>query len=149
MRSRLVGGVALALILGALTACGGEEGGPGAEKQSYIEQSDAICRETFQETSGLTARDQQTAERAAEVWGRATERLKPLPVPEESVELARQFVIDVENLSMTYTAAARALALNDQQKANRAFEDAAMIKGRAAETADEYGYQECVRIGQA
>ncbi len=147
VRSRLVGGLALAAVLGALTACGGEEE-PGAEKQRYIEQSDAICAQTFQDISGLTGRDQQTAERLGQEWTEAGEQLRALPRPGEDFETATQFVVDVENLAMSYTAAARALALNEQDDANRAFEDATMIKQRAAETAEDYGYEECVRIDE-
>ncbi len=148
MRSRLVGGLALAVVLAALSACGGEEE-PGAEKQRYIEQSDAICRETFAKTSGLTARDQQTAERASQEWTGAHDRLNALPVPGEDFETARQFVIDVNNLAMSYTAAARALAFNQQDTANAAFSDVDMIKRRAAERAEDYGYADCTGIAQA
>ena len=150
MRSRFVGRVAVLMVLaGFLVACNGAEGGPGAEKVRYIEQSDAICRETFPKTSGLTARDQATAEKAAEEWLAASDRLKAMPQPAESVELARQFVYDVENIHMSYVAAARALALNDQAKAERAYNDITMLKNRAAETADEYGYEDCAGIEQA
>ncbi len=150
MRSRFVGRLAAGVALIALlAACSGEEGGPGAEKARYIEQSDAICRETFPKTSGLTARDQATAEKAAEEWLAASDRLKAMPQPAESVELSRQFVYDVENIHMSYVAAARALALNDQAKAERAYNDIAMLKERAAESADEYGYGDCAGIEQA
>lgn len=150
MRSRFVGRVALALALPlAAAGCGGDEGGPGDEKARYIDQSDAICRDLFQKVSGLTARDRETAERASQEWTGAAESLKALPQPEESVELARQFVTDVENISMSYVAAARALELNNQDKANKAFEDVAMIKTRSAKVADDYGYRECTRIDQS
>ena len=150
MRSRFVGRVAVLMVLaGFLAACTGDEGGAGAEKVRYIQESDAICRETFPKTSGLTARDTATAERAAQEWQSASDRLKAMPQPEESVELARQFVYDVENIHMSYVAAARALALNDQAKAERAYNDIAMLKKRAAESADEYGYGDCAAIEQA
>ena len=145
MRSRLVGGLALAVVL---AACGGEEE-PGAEKQRYIEQSDAICAETFEKTSGATGRDQQAAEQQAEEWSAAAEQLRALPRPGEDFETATRFVVDAENLAMSYTAAARALALNDQEKANQAFDDVDMVKRRAAETAEEYGYRDCARIADA
>ncbi len=148
MRSRLVGGLALAVVLAALTACGGEEE-PGAEKQRYIEQSDAICRQTFEDTSGVTGRDQQAAEKLSQEWAEAAEQLRALPRPGEDFETATQFVVDVENLSMSYTAAARALVLNDQEKADRAFDDVTMIRQRAANTAEEYGYVDCAQIRQA
>jgi hypothetical protein len=149
VRSRFVGGLALALALGALGGCGGGDDEPGAEKQRYIQQSDTICRETFDKTQGLTARDQQTAERASAEWSGAYDRLNALPVPGEDFEIARQFVTDVNNLSMSYTAAARALALNQQDKANEAFGDVDMIKRRAAERAEDYGYFDCAGIAQA
>ncbi len=148
MRSRLVGGLALAVALAALTACGGEEQEAGGEKQRYIEQSDAICRQAFQDVSALTGRDRETADRVGQRLAQAGEQLRALPVPGEDLETATQFVVDVENLAMSYTAAARALVLNDQDKANRAFEDAQMVKRRAASTAQEYGYEECARIGE-
>ena len=149
MRSRFVGGLALVLALGGLAGCGGGADEPGAEKQRYIQQSDTICRETFAKTEALTARDQQTAEKASAEWAAAYDKLNALPVPGEDFEQARQFVIDVNNLAMSYTAAARALGLNDQEKANRAFNDVDMIKGRAAERADDYGYFDCAGIAQA
>ena len=149
MRSRFVGRVALALALPLVAAgCGGDEGGPGEEKARYIDQSDAICSQTLQDISGLTGRDQQTAERLSQQWTEAGEQLRALPRPEEDFEVATRFVVDVENLAMSYTAAARALELNDQDKANQAFEEATMVKQRAAETAVEYGYEECVRIDE-
>ena len=147
MRSRLAGGVAAVVLVPALLAgCGGEEK-PGAEKQSYIEQSDAICRETFAEANGIgTGRDQQTAQRLADVWAPAAEQLKALPVPRESLELAEQFTTDVENLSLTYVHAARSAELNDQADVDEAYRDVDLIKRRAAETADEYGYEVCNQI---
>ena len=147
VRSRLVGVLAVAVVLGALAACGGQQE-PGAEKQRYIEQSDAICSQTFQDISGLTGRDQQTAERLSGQWTEAAEQLRALPRPDENFEVATRFVVDVENLAMSYTAAARALALNDQEKANQAFDEVTLVKQRAAETAEDYGYEECVRIDE-
>lgn len=150
MRSRFVGRMAAGVALTALlVACSGDEGGPGAEKVRYIEQSDAICRDLFPRTSGLTARDQATAEKASEEWGAASEKLKALTIPDESFEIARQFVTRVENISLSYVAAARNLAVNDQAGAAKAFDDAATLKRQAAENADEYGYQDCRAIGSA
>jgi sugar/nucleoside kinase (ribokinase family) len=148
VRSRFVGGLVAVLAVGGLVGCGGDDE-PGAEKQRYIEQSDTICRETFAKTEALTARDQQTAERASAEWAAAYDKLNALPVPGEDFEQARQFVTDVNNLAMSYTAAARALGLNDQEKANRAFNDVDMIKRRAAERAEDYEYFDCAGIAQA
>ncbi len=150
MRSGFVGRLATGFALVALlAACSGDEGGPGGEKLRYIEKSDAICRETFPKTSGLTARDQATAEKADEEWGAASDKLKALTVPGESVDLARQFVTRVENISLSYRAAARALALNDQAKATKGFDDVATLKKQAADGAKEYGYKDCRLIGTA
>jgi hypothetical protein len=151
VRSRLAGGVAALVLVPALLAgCGGDgDEEPGAEKQRYIEQSDAVCRKTFAEANGIgTGRDQQTAQRLADVWAPAAEELKALPVPRESLELAEQFTTDVENLSLTYVHAARSAELNDQADVDEAFRDVDLIKDRAAETADEYGYEVCSQIGQ-
>jgi hypothetical protein len=149
VRSRLAGGVAAVVLVPALLAgCGGDEE-PGAEKQRYIEQSDAICRNTFSEAAAVgTGRDQQTAQRLADVWGRAAEQLKGLPVPRESLEQAEQFTTDVENLSLAYVHAARSAELNDQADVDEAFRDVDLIKNRAAEVTDEYGYEVCDQIGQ-
>ena len=149
VRSRLAGGVAaVALVPALLAGCGGDEK-PGAEKARYIEQSDAICRDTFSQASGIGAgRDQQTAEKGAQVWGSAAEKLKAIPVPRESLEQAQQFTTDVENLSLAYTQAARSAALNDQADVDEAYRDVDLIKNRAAETADEYGYEVCKNINQ-
>ncbi len=148
MRSRLAGGLAVAVLIPALLAgCGENQEKPGAEKERYIQQSDPICRQTFDAAASAgTGRDKATAERLADVWRDGADKLKALPVPAESEEQARQFVTDVENISLSYTAAARALDLNDSAKADRAFGDVEMIKRRAADTADEYGYDVCNQI---
>jgi hypothetical protein len=149
VRSRLAGGVAAVVLVPALLAgCGGDEK-PGAEKAQYIEQSDAICRDALSQAAGIgSGRDQQTGEKGAEVWGQAAEKLKALPVPSESIEQAQQFTTDVENLSLSYTQVARSAALNDQADVDEAFRDIDLIKKRAAETADEYGYEVCKNINQ-
>ena len=149
VRSRLAGGFAAVVLVPALLAgCGGDEK-PGAEKAQYIEQSDAICRDVISEAAGIgSGRDQQTGERGAQVWGQAAERLKALAVPRESLEQAQQFVTDVENLSLAYTQVARSAALNDQADVDEAFRDIDLIKNRAAETADEYGYEVCDQINR-
>jgi hypothetical protein len=129
-----------------LVACGGG-GTPGAEKQRYIEQSDAICRDTFaQAASTGDAHDEQTAQKQADLWTAAADKLKALPRPSESVELASQFVTDVENIGLSYLAAARALDLKDTAKAEKGFNDVRMIKEREAKTAKAYGYVDCSRI---
>ncbi len=149
VRSRLVGGLTLAVVLAALAGCGGDGNEPGAAKAAYIKASDAICRETFQNTRSLTGRDQQTAEKASEEWSKAYDRLNAIPIPGETEDLAKQFVTDINNLSMSYTAAARALALNQQDKANRAFDDVTAIKTRSARVANDYGYEDCAGINQS
>jgi hypothetical protein len=148
VRSRLAGGVAAVVLVPALFAgCGGDEK-PGAEKARYIEQSDAICRDVLGQAAGVGAgRDQQTSERQAEVWRAASERLNAIPVPRESLEQAEQFTTDVENLSLAYTQAARSAALNDQADVDEAYRDVDLIKNRAAETAEEYGFEVCDQIG--
>ena len=148
MRSRLAGGVAAVVLVPALLAgCGGDEK-PGAEKARYIEQSDAICRDALSQAAGVgTGRDEQTSQRAADVWAAAAEKLKALPVPRESLEQAEQFTTDVENLSLAYTQAARSAALNDQADVDEAYRDVDLIKRRAAEVAEEYGYEVCRNIG--
>ena len=147
MRSRLAGGVAAVVLVPALLAgCGGDEK-PGAEKQSYIEQSDAICRDTFAQAAGIgSGRDEATAQKGADIWGAASDKLKALPVPQESFELAQQFVTDVENLALSYTAAARANNVKNQARVDKSFTEITQIKERAAETADEFGYEVCQNI---
>ena len=148
MRSRLAGAVAaIVLVPALLSGCGGDEK-PGAEKARYIEQSDAICRDALAQAAGIgSGRDEQTGRKGAEVWGATAEKLKALPVPRESLEQAQQFVTDVENLSLAYTQVARSAALNDQADVDEAFRDIDLIKNRAAETAEEYGFEVCTNIG--
>jgi hypothetical protein len=139
--------VAAALLLPAMLAGCGGGGAPGAEKARYIVQSDAICGEVFAQAAAAgTAHDKATADKLADVWGRGSDRLKAMEPPSESVELARQFVTDVENIGLSYVAASRALELNDQAKAERDFNDVSMIKSRAAKTAKDYGYKVCRQI---
>ena len=150
MRSRLAAGIAAAALVPALLAgCGGGESEekPGSEKQRYIEQSDAICRDAFSQASGIgSGRDRASAQKGIDVWTAASDKLKPIPIPRESEELAKQFVTDVENLSLAYTQAERSAELNDQTDVDEAYRDVDMIKKRAAETADKYGYEVCKDI---
>ena len=147
-RSRWAGGVAAALLVPAVLAGCGGGGAPGAEKARYIVQSDAICGEIFAQAGAAgTAHDKATADKLTDVWSKGSDRLKGLgQPPAESVELARQFVTDVENIGLSYVAASRALDLNDQAKAERDFNDVSMIKTRAAKTAKAYGYKVCRQI---
>ena len=139
--------MAAVLIPVSLVGCTSEEK-PGAAKANYIAQSDAICADVISRSNSIgNTRDQATAQQQADLWNDAFSRLDAMPAPAESFEQARQFVIDTNNLAMSYTAAARAFEGNDQAKANRAYADIDEIKRRAAEVADEYGYKECVAIG--
>jgi len=138
--------VAAVLVPAVLAGCSSTEK-PGAAKARYITESDAICRDFIaQAASAGTAKDQATAEKLAGIYQGGADKLKALTKPTESVELASQFVTDVENLSLGYTAAARALALKDQAKADRYFKEVDDIKKRDAATAKAYGYNECTRI---
>lgn len=147
MRTRLTAGlVAMVLMPALLVACTSKEK-PGAAKVKYINESDAICRDFLaQAASAGTAKDQATAEKQASIYQDGANKLKAPTPPTESVELARQFTTDVENLSLGYTAAARSLALKDQAKVDRYFGEVDLIKKRAAATAKEYGYNDCTRI---
>ncbi len=147
MRSRrlLVMAVLLPVSL-ALAACTSEEK-PGAAKATYIAQSDTICTDVFSKSASIgNAKDQATAEQQSALWADAFNRLDALQEPQESVELARQFVTITDNLAMSYTAAARAQAGGDQAKANKAYTDIDALKKQGAAVADEYGYEECVNI---
>ncbi len=148
MRARLAGGVAAAVLVPALLAGCSSDEKPGAEKERYIEQSDAICRDTFSQAAGVgSGRDQATAQKAADIWAAGAAKLKALRIPKESEEQASQFVTDFENLSLSYVQAARSAELNDQADVDEAYRDVDMIKRRAAKTADEYGYDVCKNIG--
>ena len=139
----------MVLVPALLAGCGDGDEEPGAEKQNYIEQSDAICRDTFAEAAGIgSGRDEATAQKGADIWGAAAEKLKALPVPRESIELAEQFTTDVENLSLAYTAAARGNNVNNQARVDKSFSEITLIKERAAETADEFGYEVCKNINE-
>lgn len=147
MRSRRLLGMAV-LIPVALVGCGSSsDGKPGGAKGAYIEQSDVICADVITKSNSIgNAKDQATAQQQADLWNDAFKQLDALQEPQESVELARQFVTDTDNLHMSYLAAAAALQFNDQTKANKAFSDVDTIRQRAAKTADEYGYTDCVGI---
>ena len=148
MRARLAGGVAAVVLVPALLAGCSSDEKPGAEKARYIEQSDAICRDAFAQAAGIgSGRDEATAQKGADVWGAASDKLKALAVPRESEEQARQFVTDVENLSLAYTAAARGANVGNQGRVDKSFTEITDIKKRAAEVADEYGYEVCRNIG--
>ncbi len=143
---RLLGMAVLVPLAMAVTGCVSEEK-PGKAKAAYIEQSDAICADVIPKSESIgSTRDQATAQQQADLWLDANNRLKAIPAPQESVELARQFVTITDNLFMSYQAAARAFEANDQAKANKAYADIDDLKKRGAEAADEYGYNECVLI---
>jgi hypothetical protein len=138
----------MVLVPALLAGCSSGDEKPGAEKARYIEQSDAICRDAFAQAAGIgSGHDEATAQKGADVWGAASGKLKALAVPRESEEQARQFVTDVENLSLAYTAAARGANVGNQGRVDKSFTEITDIKKRAAEVADEYGYKVCKNIG--
>ncbi|MFN2608628.1 MAG: hypothetical protein ABR511_12180 [Acidimicrobiales bacterium] len=141
-------GLAMAVLVPVLLAsCGGKEK-PGAAKQKYIVQSDAICRDFLgQVSSAGSTQDQPTAQKLADVYQGWSDRLRGLQMPTESIEQARQFVTQVENIGLGYSAAFQALAVNDQARATKSFGEVATVKKQAAATAKEYGYTDCQRIG--
>jgi len=136
-------------VLIPLTVAGCSSGGgaPGGAKGTYITKSDAICADVFAKAKSLgNAQDQATAQKQSDLWQDANNRLKALPMPGESVELARQFVTDTENVSLSYTAVAEAYQFNDQARVTRYNNDIANIKKAAAKSAKEYGYRDCTTI---
>jgi len=131
-----------------MAGCGTGGGSkPGGAKAAYITRADVICKDVFAKSTGIgNGKDQATAQKQAELWQSANTRLKALPIPGESVEQARQFVTDTENLSLSYTAAGEALQFNDQARLTKYYNDIANIKKEAAKTAKEYGFVECTAI---
>ncbi len=147
MKSRWIPAVAVLIPLTVAGCSGGGGGAPGGAKGAYIKQSDVICTDVFAKAKSIgKGKDQETAQKQADLWQDANTRLKALPMPGESVELARQFVTDTENLSLAYTAAARSIAAGNQAKATTYFGQADTIKKEAAKTAKEYGYVDCRTI---
>jgi hypothetical protein len=137
----------MAVLVPVLLAGCASSDKPGAEKARYITQSDGICTDVFAKASAAgSGHDQATAQKLADVWQDGANRLRAIPEPKESVEQARQFTTSVENLSLGYTAAANALGVNDQARADKSFREVDQIKKDAADTAKEYGYKECRRI---
>ncbi len=146
MKSRWIPAVAVVIPL-SLAACSSGGSKPGGAKAAYITRSDVICQDVFAKAKAAgSGTDEATAQKQADVWQDANTRLKALAIPGESVEQARQFVTDTENLSLAYTAAARSIAAGNQAKATTYFGQAATIKKEAAKTAKEYGYVECTTI---
>jgi len=136
----------VALVAVVVAACGGG-GKPGAEKVRYITQSDAICTDVFAKAAAAgNGHDQATAQKQADLWQDAANRLGAMVPPSESVELARQFTTGVQNISFGYSAAAQALAVGDQARADKSFNEVAASKKQAASTAKDYGYNECTKI---
>jgi len=130
-----------------MAGCSSGANKPGSTKAAYITQSDVVCKDVFAKAKAAgNGTDQATAEKLAAVWQDGNTRLKALSMAGESVEQARQFVTDTENLSLAYTAAARSIAAGNQAKATTYFGQAATIKKEAAKTAKEYGYVECTAI---
>ncbi len=145
MKSRWIPAVAVLIPL-AVAGCS-SSGAPGSAKGAYISQSDVICTDVFAKAKSIgNGKDEATAQKQADLWQNANTRLKALNMPGESVELARQFVTDTENLSLAYTAAARSIAAGNQAKATTYFGQADTIKKEAAKTAKEYGYVGCTAI---
>ncbi len=146
MKSRWVPAVAVLIPL-AVAGCSSSSNNPGSAKGAYITQSDTICTDVFAKAkSAGNGKDEASAQKQADLWQDANARLKALNMPGESVELARQFVTDTENLSLAYTAAARSIAAGNQAKATTYFAQADTIKKEAAKTAKEYGYVDCTNI---
>ncbi len=146
MKSRWLIAVAVLVPLVAV-GCSTSKEKPGSAKAAYITQVDVVCKDVFAKSASIgNAQDQATAQKQAEVWRDAYSRIRAYPIPGESVELARQFLTDMDNLDMSYTAAANAYATGFPDKAARAFSDAKKTKEDAAKTAKEYGYKECTAI---
>ncbi len=146
MKSRWFPAVAVLVPL-SVVGCGiGGGSKPGAAKAAYITQVDVVCKDVLAKSASIgNAQDQATAQKQADLWQEANNRIKAIPIPGESVEQARQFVIDTNNLSMGYTAAANAIAAGTGT-VSRYFADIANVKKAAAETADKYGFKECTAI---
>jgi len=120
---------------------------PGGAKAAYITKADAVCKDVFAKATSIgNGKDQATAQKQADLWQEANTRLKAVPLPGESVEQARQFVTDTENLSLAYTAAANSIAAGFPPKAESYFTQAAQTKKDAAKVAKEYGFSECTAI---
>ncbi|MEN3313987.1 MAG: hypothetical protein V7605_221 [Acidimicrobiaceae bacterium] len=146
MKSRWFAAVAVLIPL-TVAGCSSGGGKPGGAKGAYITQSDAICADVFAKAKSMgNPQDQASAQKLADLWQDANNRLKALPMPGESVELARQFVTDTENLSLSYTAVAEAYQFNDQARVTRYDNDIVNIKKAAAKSAKDYGYRDCTTI---
>ncbi len=145
MKSRWIPTVAVLIPL-AVAGCSTSQN-PGGAKGAYITQSDAICTDVFAKAKSIgNGKDEATAKKQADLWRDANNRLKALNMPGESVELARQFVTDTEQLSLSYTAVAEAFQFNDQARITRYYDDIDTVKKNAAVAAKEYGYAECTAI---
>lgn len=146
MKSRWLPAVAVLVPL-SLAGCGTGGGSkPGSAKAAYITKVDVICKDVFAKSASIgNGQDQATAQKQAELWQEANTRIKAIPIPGESVEQARTFVTDTDNLSMGYTAAANAIAAKTGT-VQRYFTDVANVKKDAAKTAKAYGFTECTAI---
>jgi hypothetical protein len=146
VKARWLTAVAVLIPL-ALAGCSSSSNNPGSQKVAYITQVDVVCKDAIAKASAAgTAKDQATAQKLADVWQDANNRIKAMPTPGESVEQARIFVYDTDNLSMAYTAVARSLAAGDQAKATTYFGQIDALKTKAAQDAKNYGFTECTAI---
>jgi len=129
-----------------VAGCGTSKEKPGSSKAAYIDQVDVVCQEVIPKAKSMSAQDQATAQQQAALWQDAYNRIRAFPMPGESVEQARQFLTSLDNLDMSYTAAANAFTAGFPDRATRAFADAKTTKENAAKVAGEYGYSQCAFI---
>lgn len=125
----IVAAVLLAVALGLLAACGGEQDaadGSGGEQASFVEQADAICVDASERFVEVTREPVTSPEEGAELdeetielREEATERLAELDPPADLEADYNAFLAADRELTDLNRQLAEAFADGDRQEANR------------------------------
>ena len=130
-------GLFVALLAGA---CGNADELSGA-KAEYVAQVDPICAELQTDVGQLGENPEQ---QARDVQA-AVDRIRGVPKPREDSIIADRYIASMENLFLSLMDADQALRVNDQPRAQRALETAAINNQNAADAAEEYGMVVCAQ----
>jgi hypothetical protein len=148
-----VAAVLLALALGLLAACGGEEGsadGSGGEQASFVEQADAICVDASESFVEATREPVTSSEEGAELDQEtielreaASERLAELDPPADLESDYDAFLAADRELTELNRQLAEAFADGDQRQADRLLEALNRTEDEVESLAADTGLTAC------
>jgi hypothetical protein len=127
--------------------------GGGVSKEEFIEQADAVCRQTFEESLAL-AESGNFDPADLESNGRLiqdvtvlledqTQSIVALEPPEEDRDILDEWLNTQRALADVFRSASSAALEGDQKGFDAAYADANAIQARSSELAAAYGFEVC------